>query len=338
MCFSSIMEMMFQGNGELWELCVTFLNCQEWAQVVRLNTYTAGPDRRGRVQWPIRGFRWSSGKDVPPTLLQDNIQELTLINTSNRDIKLLRRLTSLRKLHLDEYDYSKDADFQHWNIFGQPYDYGHYYRSDPHDFINDDTIEDLNSLINVKELVITDSPFLTDHGLQKLPRLSHLETLSLNGCECIGHDLRFLQGFCKLQILNVGSSGTTNRGLQSLRSLTNLENLDLSDTKINDLGLDVIGSLTQLKNLNLSKNDITDDGLCRLGNLVHLEELYLLDTPITGPGLQVLERLTKLKTLILFQHDLTDYGRSIVQKLGFVEEERDRFGNQRYQRLPKTTS
>jgi Leucine-rich repeat (LRR) protein len=111
---------------------------------------------------------------------------------------------------------------------------------------------------------------LTDLGLAKLARLTHLRRLDISGAKI------------------------TSSGLQSLAKLPQLERLSLWNcVQIDDSAATQLAAFTSLKALDLSATPVGDPGLDRLTALPKLELLYLTDTRISPQGLEAFHNRRK---------------------------------------------
>ena len=113
---------------------------------------------------------------------------------------------------------------------------------------------------------------LTDEGMRRLGKWTHVEELFFNGC------------------WNV-----TDAGLAHLESLPNLHALTLvtrPDGKmpITEAGLVHVGRMSQLRYLHLNGIPITDAGLVHIPSLSNLETLVIYHTNATDQGLHELYR------------------------------------------------
>jgi hypothetical protein len=112
---------------------------------------------------------------------------------------------------------------------------------------------------------------LTDLGLAKLARLTHLRRLDISGAKI------------------------TSSGLQSLAKLPQLERLSLWNcVNIDDSAATQLATFTSLKALDLSSTAIGDPGLDRLSALPELELLYVTDTRISPQGLEAFHSRRKI--------------------------------------------
>ena len=92
----------------------------------------------------------------------------------------------------------------------------------------------LSSLVNLKELTISDKYEITDLGM------SYLRNLTL------------------LEKLDVSDNHISDVGISYLSSLVMLKELDISATKMTDLGMSYLRNLTLLEKFDASNNDISD--------------------------------------------------------------------------------
>lgn len=135
---------------------------------------------------------------------------------------------------------------------------------------------DLQRVLTVPGLKRLDLSFtyVTDRGIELLPRLGELEELTLDTAEFI-----------------------TDAAMNHLRANKKLRKLVLRGTDITDVALPYIGELTKLRVLDLSHSMLGDVGIESLATLTELEELDLGATRITGINLHLLKLLPKLRKL-----------------------------------------
>lgn len=135
---------------------------------------------------------------------------------------------------------------------------------------------DLGPIVALKGLKKLDLSFtyVTDKGIELLPRLSGLEELNLDTAEFI-----------------------TDAALNHLRANKRLRKLVLRGTDVTDVGMPYVGELTALRSLDLSQSMLGDVGIESLPSLTELEELDLGGTRITGINFHLLKLLPKLKRL-----------------------------------------
>lgn len=152
----------------------------------------------------------------------------------------------------------------------------------------------LNHLHNVRELILTRSPKLTD--LAPLSGLTALTSLDLAGTRV--SDLTPLADLTALTHLDLGETNVSN--LTPLAGLTALTALNLWGTGVTDLS--PLAGITALMTLNGERTDVSD--LTPLAGLAALTTLYLGETNVSD--LTPLAGLTALTTLGLSVDDVPD--------------------------------
>jgi hypothetical protein len=105
---------------------------------------------------------------------------------------------------------------------------------------------------------------VTDAGLERLGKLSGLQSLILSDTQITDAGLQHLSQMPQLKDLCLGGTKVTDAGLGSLRVLTRLDSLDLDRTQVTDAGIDQLKGLVQLDTLNLAKTKVTDAGVKKL--------------------------------------------------------------------------
>jgi len=138
---------------------------------------------------------------------------------------------------------------------------------------NDSDVERVVAFKGLKKLDLGFT-YVTDRGIELLPRLKELEELTLDTAEFI-----------------------TDAAMNHLRANKKLRKLVLRGTDITDVALPYIGELTALRTLDLSHSMLGDVGIESLVALTELEDLDLGGTRITGINFHMLKLLPKLKRL-----------------------------------------
>lgn len=156
------------------------------------------------------------------------------------------------------------------------------------------TISELEKLMLVDELDISDNPSLTD--LNALAKLSHLKKLDVSGTQI--RDISPIRNLTRLEVFNCSNSliqdisplqyainlrelnanQTRIKSLSVLEKLPNLTHLDVSNTPLVNMG--ALVGLVGLKELNLSKTGIDD--IAELATLKNLQRLDLQGTNLSG--------------------------------------------------------
>jgi Leucine-rich repeat (LRR) protein len=176
------------------------------------------------------------------------------------------------------------------------------------DWLRDDTLRGVASLIQLQSLDIGMAPNVTSAwfaNIESLTELQELTFLRTPGIDDRGTaSLSQLHNLRKLWLMN---TQVTDETLHHLTQLTKLETLNLSGTKVGDVGMDCLVRLKNLKRLELSSTDVGDAGLDSLSGLP-LTYLELDKTKITDAGLPALGRMTQLEVLDLSPNEITDEG------------------------------
>lgn len=118
----------------------------------------------------------------------------------------------------------------------------------------------LNKLKSLRILSVAANADVTDHSIETLRNLHHLEVLNLGNTGITDEGLRHLDSFPALRTLFVFNTGITDRGLAALTRLSRLENLDLDSTGITDEGLQHLVILG-LKRLSVNGTRVSNEGL-----------------------------------------------------------------------------
>jgi len=120
---------------------------------------------------------------------------------------------------------------------------------------------------------------MTDAVMERLPELTQIRSLNLNG----------------------GSTRLTDQGLMRLVRMPQIEKLDLSDYpggRITDRGLEFLSHLPNLKSFQMCwQSAISDDGIANLRFCDKLENVDLLGTPTGDGAIKALVENPKLRRL-----------------------------------------
>jgi hypothetical protein len=172
------------------------------------------------------------------------------------------------------------------------------------DLLKNVGLEGLRWLPGLKRLALNCGD-LMDKGLSPVKRLLELKNLDLRACnEVSNHGLNFLNEMTHLESLGLQGNRITEKVLYNLRDLTGLRRLQIGLNLITDKGLSHLKNLTNLEVFQSvqyygASNHITDDGLIHLKGLTELRDLYLPNSRIKGSGLYYLAKMKKLNRLDL---------------------------------------
>ena len=150
-----------------------------------------------------------------------------------------------------------------------------------------------NDLWGLKEFTVPEGT----QSVQDLQKIPYLKKLTINKFNL--PDLNFLEGFTKLETLDLSGCRLPAESLQILASLPSIENLLLSDCGFSTIA--PLSQVTSLKKLDLSSNTIRN--LEVLAGMPNLEEINLKHNALTD--LSALSNLTGLKRLNVSFNSLT---------------------------------
>ena len=206
-----------------------------------------------------------------------NLTHLTHLNLSSRNkitedaITALIKFTNLTRLALKNLEHLTDF---HINLFSRTLtNLKNLNISDTK--IHDQGLKLLSNLINLEDINISNSTYLTDEGIKFLKNMTNLKTLRMgNSTDFTNSVLNILTGLTNLTYLNIFNLQSF-RNFESLSVLTNLVELDISSTSVNNINF--LYKLTKLKYLNLSNRSNMDEilNLNVLANLTNLEKLKM---------------------------------------------------------------
>ena len=150
-----------------------------------------------------------------------------------------------------------------------------------------------NDLWSLKEFTVPEGT----QSISDLKKIPYLKKLSVNKFNL--PDLSFLEGFTKLETLDLSGSRLPAESLQILSTLPSLRNLMLSDCGFSTIA--PLAEVTSLVQLDLSNNTIRN--LEVLANMPELQELNLKHNALTD--LTVLAGLPNLSRLDVSYNSLT---------------------------------
>lgn len=171
----------------------------------------------------------------------------------------------------------------------------------------DRVIPDLETLPALRMLKFDHDGVLTQAGVERLGRLTKLQSLDLPW-KCGLHEdcLGFLKPLTDLRSIGLPPE-VTDQGMAYLKQFPHLSHLYIARcTRVTDAGLAQIRGLSELERVSLPCR-ITDAGLAHLRNSPNIHELWLDQTAITDKGMEVVGGMTELRRLLL-PETVTDAG------------------------------
>lgn len=141
---------------------------------------------------------------------------------------------------------------------------------------------------------------ITDASIEALSRMTHLETLQMEGTSITDDGFIRLVTLRNLTSLNIAATHVTENGLRILKHFPKLQTLNIAACTFSDVHCaQKITSLTKLTSLNVSKAPgVTNAFLQCLSNLSNLEHLILSGChQLTTQSLDSVNTLTQLTTL-----------------------------------------
>ncbi len=164
---------------------------------------------------------------------------------------------------------------------------------------NDEWMQPLSRLTNLRVLRFTNNGKLTDAGMAQLAGLTKLESFSFVGTQMTGKAYARFDGFTKLTRVSHRGSSIDDEGLRQLCDhLPNLESLSLAHAKFTDAGAPHLAKLTQLKGLELGASKATPQSLRHIAQLP-LEYLQLGEGFESGACIPLIKDIGTLRRLTL---------------------------------------
>ena len=133
---------------------------------------------------------------------------------------------------------------------------------------NDDWMDSIAGLTNLKALRFTNNGKLTDAGLEKLAPMKNMETFGFVGTAMLGHAFAKFEGWTHLTKCSFRGSSIDDEGLQQLCAhFPNLESISLAHAKFTDAGAPALAKLTKLKGFEIGTPNATPACLRNLAAL-----------------------------------------------------------------------
>jgi hypothetical protein len=156
---------------------------------------------------------------------------------------------------------------------------------------NDEWIQPLGKLTNLKTLRFTNNGKLTDAGMETFADLTNLENFSFVGTQITGKAYAKCANWTKVTRVSHRGSQINDEGLKELcEHLPNLESISLAHAQFTDAGAVHLAKLTKLKSIELGSHHAT---AASLKHLVHLP----LESIQLGEGFHSAEGFTTIKAI-----------------------------------------
>ena len=140
--------------------------------------------------------------------------------------------------------------------------------------------------------------------------------ISLRGTWVEDTDLRRLNAYPDLRVLDLSLTHITDGGMQDLKSLRSITDFNLYFAEyVTDEGVAAIKGWKQLKRLNLHGTKAGDSALEHVATFTSLESLDVGSTLMTDVGLERLAQLTNLKELTIGGNELGDAGLQALRQM-----------------------
>jgi len=140
--------------------------------------------------------------------------------------------------------------------------------------------------------------------------------VNLRGTWVEDSDLRRLNQYPELSVLDLSLTHITDGGMQELKNLRGITDFNLYFAEyVTDEGVAAIKDWKQLKRLNLHGTKAGDSALEHIAGLTSLESLDVGSTLMTDVGLERLTSLTNLKELTMGGNELGDAGLQALRQM-----------------------
>jgi hypothetical protein len=132
--------------------------------------------------------------------------------------------------------------------------------------ISDRGIGFITDCRQLRRLSILGSSF-TDVAVCRIPVLSNLVSLRLDGKTITGHGLVQLSSMKQLERLRLDATAITDDAIPALVGLRNLKVLELHDSGVSDSAVDVLARLSQIQIVHMGHSKMTREGFVKLAKL-----------------------------------------------------------------------
>ena len=162
-----------------------------------------------------------------------------------------------------------------------------------------------------------DTQWITDLGGTVARNAQGLVTaISLRGTWVTDTDLRRLNRYSALSVLDLSLTHITDGGMQEIKNLRSITDLSLYFAEyVTDEGVAAIKDWKRLKRLNLHGTKAGDTALEHIAGLTLLESLDVGSTLMTNVGLERLTTLTNLRALTMGGNELSDAGIQALRQM-----------------------
>ena len=162
-----------------------------------------------------------------------------------------------------------------------------------------------------------DTHWITDLGGTVVRNADGLVTaISLRGSWVTDTDLRRLNRYAALSVLDLSLTHITDGGMQEIKNLRGISDFNLYFAEyVTDEGVAAIKDWKHLKRLNLHGTKAGDTALEHIAGLTLLESLDVGSTLMTDVGLERLTSLTNLKQLTMGGNELGDAGLQALRQM-----------------------
>lgn len=162
-----------------------------------------------------------------------------------------------------------------------------------------------------------DTEWITDlGGSVTRDAQGHVTGVNLRGTWVGDTDLRRLNEFPDLTVLDLSLTHITDQGMAEIKNLPNVADFSLYFAEyVTDEGVSAIKDWKKLKRLNLHGTKTGDTGLEHISGITALESLNVGSTLMTDVGLERLTTLPNLKELTMGGNELGDAGLQALRQM-----------------------
>ena len=177
----------------------------------------------------------------------------------------------------------------------------------------DAAISALGECPTLEELVFNSgskkNPVVTDAGLAGLAKLKNVKRLWCEGGIVTSKGVAALEGFSKMEELNLKGSPLDDSASPHLAKLVSLTQLNVAGSKMTGKGItQVAAGATHLRHLAMDRSGITDDDIGPIAMMPELLHLSIAGTQVTDAGAATLSKSKSLQSLDIWNTKVTDVG------------------------------
>jgi Leucine Rich repeat len=179
------------------------------------------------------------------------------------------------------------------------------FNTTPHERRTDKMLFELANMREGKEQItdldLSFSQGITEAGIRQLPKLDHVEKLTLDYCLYGNAALQDVAKMNSVTTLSIKGGAMKDKnsdlGLGFIKEMKQLTSLTVDHIPLTETALQNIAAMTWLEQLSMSDTNLNDEGLASLKGLTHLKSLIIANTTVSDDGFQYLAPFQELESL-----------------------------------------